>query len=81
MRGYEVIDSTADSYTCQASIIVNGEAAKTLVGDINYNSALTPLLKSISPRFGTVVGGETVTFEGVNFSSLIADYTILIDNR
>ncbi len=42
---------------------------------------MTPLLKSISPRFGSVVGNETVTFEGVGFSSTISDYTVIIDNR
>ena len=81
LRGYEVIDSTADTYTCQASVTVNGEASKALTGNIVYDSNLTPLLKSISPRFGSVVGNETVTFEGENFSSVTSDYSILIDNR
>ena len=76
-----MIDSTADTYTCQASVSVNGEAPYSLTGDIVYQSTLTPLLKSISPRFGSVVGNETVTFEGENFSSVLADYSILLDNR
>jgi hypothetical protein len=38
-------------------------------------------LKSISPRFGSVVGNETVIFEGVGFSTSISDYTVIIDNR
>jgi IPT/TIG domain len=55
--------------------------AKNLTGSITYQDALTPLLTSISPRFGSVVGGENVTFTGENFSSNVGDYSILIDNR
>jgi len=40
---------------------------------------LTANLEAISPRFGTVVGGDEVTFTGINFSSDTADYTITID--
>ena len=69
LRGYEVIDDTADIYTCQAQLYLNGSSAANFTGPIMYQSSLTPLLKSISPRFGSVVGGETVTFEGENFSS------------
>ena len=39
------------------------------------------MLKSITPRFGTVVGGETVIFEGTGFSSLITDYQVMIDKK
>jgi IPT/TIG domain len=81
LRGYEVIDNVDSSYTCQAQIFINGSLAKNLTGSITYQDALTPLLTSISPRFGSVVGGENVTFTGENFSSNVGDYSILIDNR
>ncbi len=81
LRGYEVIDSIDDSYTCQAQLYLNGSFAANFTGAINYNSNLTPLLKSITPRFGSVVGNETVTFEGENFSVDVSDYSVLIDNR
>jgi hypothetical protein len=42
---------------------------------------LTPLLQAITPRFGTVKGGELVTFSGTGFDSDITKYTILIDRR
>jgi hypothetical protein len=42
---------------------------------------LTPLLTSISPRFGSVVGGEIVTFNGAGFSTNVADYNVAIDGR
>jgi hypothetical protein len=46
---------------------------------MQYQGALTANLEAISPRFGTVVGGDEVTFTGINFSSDTADYTITID--
>ncbi len=39
------------------------------------------MLKSITPRFGSVVGGEIVTFDGDNFSANAGEYTVLIDGR
>jgi hypothetical protein len=48
--------------------------AITLKKYITYQASLTPLLKSISPRFGSVVGGELITFSGENFPTNIADY-------
>lgn len=81
LRGYEVIDSTASSYSCQASLVINGALQTPLTNSITYQNTLTPLLTSISPRFGSVVGGEVVTFNGAGFSSNIADYTVQIDGR
>ena len=40
---------------------------------------MTPKLTSISPRFGTVVGGAEVTFSGTGFSSVISENSIVID--
>lgn len=42
---------------------------------------MTPLLTSISPRFGSVVGGEIVTFNGAGFSNNVGDYSVVIDGR
>ncbi len=82
LRGYEVIDSTATAYTCKAQLMVNSVLPPIeLTGDIVYQNTKTPLLKSITPRFGTVVGGETVTFNGENFSATVGDYSVLIDGR
>jgi hypothetical protein len=81
LRGYEVIDSTASSYTCQASLVINGVLQAPLTNSITYQNILTPLLTSISPRFGSVVGGELVTFNGAGFSTNTADYSVVIDGR
>ena len=77
-----MIDSASPSHVCTPQLYLNGGTTPyNLTGTVTYQSTLTPLLKSISPRFGSVVGNETVTFEGVGFSSTISDYTVIIDNR
>ena len=40
---------------------------------------MTTTLQSVSPRFGTVVGGTSVTFTGTNFPTDTTKYTIIID--
>jgi len=47
---------------------------------VDYSTAETPYIQSLSPRWGTVEGGTTVTFSGSGFSPSSGDYTILIDN-
>lgn len=62
--------------------MLNGVTPPTeLTGDISYENTKTSLLKSISPRFGSVMGGETITFNGENFSDNAADYTVMIDGK
>jgi len=46
---------------------------------MTYDGSITPLLKSITPRYGNVVGGETVTFKGDGFTTTKADVKITID--
>jgi hypothetical protein len=67
-RGYEVIANSDKTYKCSSKVILNG-VAKNLVGDINYVNTLTPTLTSISPRFGTVTGGEEISFTGLGFGT------------
>jgi hypothetical protein len=53
---------------------------QALSNSVVYKSTLSTKLDSISPRYGTVVGGTSVTFTGTQFSANKADYVILIDN-
>jgi hypothetical protein len=46
---------------------------------ISYTATLTPLLTGIEPRFGSVLGGESVTFTGERFSTDTSYYNITID--
>ena len=36
-------------------------------------------MTAVSPRYGSVTGGDSVTFTGTGFSNSIADYTITLD--
>jgi hypothetical protein len=75
--GVETIDDSASSYTCTA-MLVTGET-ETSLNTVLYKGSVTATLDSISPRFGTVVGGTVVTFTGTSFSADTSKYTITID--
>jgi len=77
LTGVETIDNTDSTYTCPAKVVLNGE--ETSVNTVDYQGALTTTLTAISPRFGTVVGGTSVTFTGLNFPTDTSSYTIIID--
>lgn len=82
LRGHEAIDDTADTYQCDAKLYLDGLTTPVnLTGSVTYKASLTPLLNAITPRYGSVVGGEEVTFSGENFSIDTTLYTILIDGR
>jgi len=46
---------------------------------VTYSSTVTATLTSISPRFGSVLGGTTVTLTGTKFPAGTA--TVSFDNR
>ena len=71
------IDDTNTEYTCPVNVIVEEEAYPA--NDVVAASSSTPELQAIVPRFGSVLGGETVTFEGTDFSA-DATATITIDD-
>jgi hypothetical protein len=73
----ETIDDSASSHTCSAKLVTG--ATETSLNTILYKGSLTGTLDSISPRFGTVVGGTSVTFTGTSFTTDTTKYTITID--
>jgi len=75
--GVETIDNEDASYTCTAKAIIDG--TETSLESVDYVGSLTSNLLSLSPRFGTVVGGDELTFTGDNFSADTSLYTITID--
>jgi hypothetical protein len=79
-RGTEVIADNSPTYSCAVSLTVEGTNT-ALTGSVTYDGSKTPLLTSMTPRFGQVTGGDSVTFTGTGFSATTSDYTILIDNR
>jgi len=62
-----------------AKVTVDGNT--TELTDVTYDEAETPSLTAISgvmPRYGSVLGGEQVTFTGMGFSGAA---TVKIDDR
>jgi len=76
--GIESMNDEQSMTTCQASIHLGG-VDTPVAGDIMYAGALTPVLDLITPRMGSVVGGDEVVFTGEGFSATAADYNIVID--
>jgi hypothetical protein len=72
------MDSLDTTYDCEAELVMKDETAVEL-GKPRYSGALTPTLTSMNPRYGSVVGGESVTFSGSGFASTAADNEIIID--
>jgi len=58
--------------------MVDGKA--TDLSPVSFANTHTPVLTSMSTRFGSVLGGESVTFTGTGFSDS-AVTTVTIDNR
>ena len=46
---------------------------------MTFDGSITPLLTDVNPRYGTVTGGDSVTFTGLGFSTNTADYKITLD--
>jgi len=70
LNGVQAIDNTSSSHTCTPSIMIGSEslATDTVFGDVTYDNAFTPVLDRINPRFGSVLGGTTVTLTGTGFA-------------
>lgn len=78
LLGIESIDSDTSQHTCTPKLTLDG--VTTNLNPVTYDGALTPVLTSMSDRYGSVLGGETITFYGTGFSSS-ATTTVTIDNR
>lgn len=77
LYGVETIDDSATTYSCTPKLHV--ASATTDLSPVTYDGSITPLLQSISPRYGNVVGGEEITFTGTGFGTSASDVTIVID--
>jgi hypothetical protein len=78
--GQKIIDSSGTTHECDIDVTGTDFLATTSSPKVNYNTASTPFINSVSPRYGTVEGGTPVTFTGEGFTSTTSDYTILIDD-
>jgi hypothetical protein len=75
--GVETIDNEDDSYTCSVNVHIDGSTSS--LNTVDYKGSLTSNLLSLSPRFGTVVGGDELTLTGENFPTDTSLYAITID--
>jgi len=46
-----------------------GVATKDKLKSASFQKAKTPYLEKMSPRYGSVAGGDVITFSGSNFVS------------
>jgi IPT/TIG domain len=80
LTGVQSIADTSNTFTCTPKLLI-GTVSSDLA-QVTYTATQTPLLKSILPRFGSVLGGDTITLTGVNLaSSATALVTVKFDNR
>jgi hypothetical protein len=78
-RGTQAVDNNSETHSCPVELFLNEQKQTELVASVDYKGSLSPKLNAINPRFGSVVGGTSVTFSGTGFSTVLEDYTILID--
>ena len=76
--GIEAINDDNSSYSCTPKVMIDG--VSTDLNAVTYDAAFTPVLTAMSKRFGSVLGGESVTFTGTGFSDSAAT-VVMIDNR
>lgn len=77
--GVEVLDDSNMSTSCMSSVTINGVSTDLTL--VNYDAAKTPSLTAksgVSPRYGSVLGGETLTLSGDGFTG---PATVMIDDR
>ena len=87
LLGVEAIDSTSDEYSCSPYLVFPGDdgllgtdddsRTEFTSGSVNYKASLTSVIDSITPRYGSVLGGTIVTFTGSNLPN--SGLTIEID--
>jgi len=79
--GQKIIDGSGSTQDC--AVVVSGtDFTTTTAGStvVTYSISETPFITSLSPRWGTVEGGTSVTFTGQGFTTTAGDYSILIDD-
>lgn len=77
--GHEVLNSVLDAEDCATEVVLEDASVTALDNTVQYQTALTPTLTSVAPRFGSVVGGDAVTFTGTGFSVDPLEVTVTID--
>lgn len=77
---YGIVYSTASATLASTPtdvVLVDGFNTKTFTSYVDYQQAKTPIVNSVSPRFGDIAGGYTLTLTGVSLDA--GTPTIAID--
>jgi len=77
--GNVVEDISEATKTCDVIVTAAGGETQTFENQVTYSNSASSVVTSISPRYGTYKGGETVTFTGTGFSSAQSETTVTID--
>lgn len=80
LDGIESINSDATSYSCTPKLYLAGTDSAVTLNSVTFSSAQTPVMTGMSTRFISVLGNESITITGTNFSAS-ATTTVMIDNR
>ena len=75
--GVETIQNEDATYTCDGKAVIND--TEYSLSSVEYQAAKTTNLASISPRYGPVTGGTSITFSGTNFPTDTSLYIITLD--
>jgi hypothetical protein len=59
--------------------VFDNKAQNDILGEVTFSGTSSSLLKAISPRVGSVLGGEEITFTGEGFDEDKTKITITID--
>ena len=78
LNGLVSLKDDTDSFACTPKLVVDG--GKTDLSPVTFKATKTPKLTSMSTRFASVLGNESIEFTGTGFSAS-AVTTVKIDDR
>lgn len=79
--GVEAIQNDETTYSCTPVIKLDGQELSVSMEPVFYSADHTGKLTGISPRFGSVLGGTTVTLTGENLGGVSAPTLVYFDGR
>lgn len=79
LHGVQAIADELSSHECPVQLILGDTSLDATLESVTYSAQNTPKLVSIEPRYGSVLGGTSVTLTGENFDGNTA--SVLFDNR
>ena len=78
---YSGVHSDISSLSCDAELIIHYQSQAVISSVVNYKLSETTIMKSLSPRYGSVNGGTQLTITGERFPSSAGSISISIDGQ